>query len=77
MKRSKPMHFVDVARRARALSKRNKRGETTLHCAATRGVRAGLDPRTSPLARTLQVTNFCRLAGSSHGSSGLMNGLMD
>ena len=49
------MRFVDTERRARILMQRNKRGETTLHCAAALGVRAGLDPKTCPVARTLQV----------------------
>ena len=49
------MRFVDTVRRARVLSRRNKSGETALHCAATLGLRAGLDPRTVPVAKTLQV----------------------
>jgi myosin-5 len=54
-KRTNPMHFVNLQRRANVLSIRNKAGETPLHCAASLGALAGLDPKNVALSHVLQV----------------------
>jgi hypothetical protein len=54
-KRTSPLHFVNLTRRANALSVRNKNGETPLHCAASLGALAGLDPKMVALSHVLQV----------------------
>lgn len=54
-KRTSSMHFVNLSKRANALSVRNKNGETPLHCASSLGALAGLDPKMVPVSHILQV----------------------